>query len=151
MGTTKPWIPRTLARLRVWLAGSEDGQRLVRECSAKFFEEKCRACEKGIPVPRVLVVVRRLGRYPGVEVYREKGVNVWLEELVDSQDDPAIERLVDDLLVAQLPRNWKHLVDCRSDSIVFTGLTAERQMESLITLELLRELKAWKLLRESKA
>jgi len=95
--------------------------------------------------------VRRLGRYPGVEVYREKGVNVWLEELVDSQDDPAIERLVDDLLVAQLPRNWKHLVDCRSDSIVFTGLTAERQMESLITLELLRELKAWKLLRESKA
>jgi len=44
------------------------------------------------------------------------------------------------LLRAQLPKFWKHLVDCRCESMVFTGLTAERRLESVETLRLLSEL-----------
>src|SRR3972149_2088386 len=127
--TRGPTLPKTLGQLSVWLRDTDAGREILRRCYEQALEEKCSACEKGIPIPRVLVVLRRLGHYPGVEVYRETGVNLRLEELVDSEDDPAVELLIDDLLRAQLPQNWKHMVDCRCDSIVFTGLTAGRRID----------------------
>ena len=134
-------IPRYPGPLRRWLRDTVAGQTIVQEVAKDVLEKACRNCERLRPYPRVLVVVRRLGRHPGVEVYREKGITVRLEELVDSQDDAGLERLVENLLRAQLPRSWKHLVDCRSESMVFTELTATRRIESLETLKLLRELK----------
>ena len=138
--TKGPYIPRKLSSLRKWLIGSKDGSKVLRQAAMELLEEECRKCERRGPIPRVLVVVRRLGPLPGVEVYREQGVQVRLEELVDSCDDAALERLVDELLRAQLPKFWKHLVDCRCESMVFTGLTAERRLESVETLRLLNEL-----------
>lgn len=126
--TPRLYIPRKLGRLRAWLRDTEAGRELVRDATEGFLESECRTCQKRRPYPKVLVVVRRLGRHPGVEVFHEKGVTVRLEELVDSEDDKAMEILVEELLVHQLPRSWKTLVTCRSDSQVFTGLTAERKL-----------------------
>jgi len=75
-------------------------------------------------------------------VYYEPGILVRLEELVDSGDDAATERLADELLLAQLPKSWTHLIACRHDAIAFTGLSAERRIESLKTLLILKELEA---------
>ena len=135
-----PPIPRTLGRLRAWLRDTVAGREILKDAAIGLLEEECRKCERRGPVPRVLVVVRRLGPLPGVEVYREPGVHLRMEELVDSCDDAAVERLVDDLLRAQLPKYWKHLVDCRCESMVFSGLTATRRMDALEVLRLLNEL-----------
>ena len=138
--TEKPTFPATLAALRAWLRDTEEGRELLRETAKDVLENACRRCERRRPYPRVLAVARRLGAKPGVEVYYEEGISVRCEELMDSKDDPATEILCEDLLREQLPRSWKHLVDCRSDSQVFTGLTAERCIESLETLRIIKEL-----------
>lgn len=133
-------FPTTLAALRAWLTDSDVGRELLRETTKDFLENKCRECERLRPYPKVLAVVRRLGCKPGIEVFYEEGVTVRCEELLDSQDDKAMEILCEDLLRA-LPRSWKHLPDCRSDSQVFTGLTVDRQIESVETLRILDELR----------
>ena len=134
-------FPRTAGQLRRWLRDTVPGRTLVKELAKDFLEKECRRCERRRPYPRVLVVIRRLGYKPGAEVFYEKGITVRLEELVDSQGDASIELLVEKLLLAQLPRSWKHLPNCRSESMVFSGLTATRRIESLEILKLIRELK----------
>lgn len=133
----EPSFPLNPGQLLAWLRDTDVGRQLVREAASGFLEEECRKCQRLRPYPKVLAVVRRLGLKPGVEVFHERGVTVkCIElvdsqddlELVDSQDDPAIEILVEQLLVHQLSRSWKPLVECRSDSQVFTGLTAERKL-----------------------
>jgi len=106
MARTKdtPSFPRTERQLRAWLRDVPAGQQLVRDLASGVLEMECRRCERARPYPRVLVVIRRLGPLPGVEVFSERGVTVRLEELVDTQDDPVIEVLAEELLVAQLPR-----------------------------------------------
>ena len=141
MTLQQPTFPKTLAALRVWLRDTTKGRKLLRVAAKDFLENACRRCERRRPYPRVLTVARRLGPRLGVEVYYEEGVTVRCEELLDSKDDTAMEILCEDLLRAQLPKSWKHLVDCRSDSQVFTGLTAGQQIESLETLWILQELK----------
>ena len=88
MGRTpaKQRLPRTRGQLRAWLRGSQLGRSLLRELVEDVFEERCRACERGMitPRPKVLVVARRLGPLPGVEVYAERRAHVRLEELVDT-------------------------------------------------------------------
>ena len=138
----RPYIPRTLANLRQWLRDTNAGRELVRDATKGLLENECRACQNLVRCPKVLVVARRLGRFAGAEVYHEPGVQVRMEELVDSCDDKAIERLTDELLLAQLSKRWKHLVSCRRDSIAFTGLSAARRIESLETSRVLRELEA---------
>jgi len=90
------------------------------------------------------VVARRLGMHPGVEVFRESGVTVRMEELIDIPDDGSMGVLAERLLVAQLPRNWRHVPDCRlryRDSVTFRGITTEGAIEAIETL---RELKEWR-------
>lgn len=140
----EPTFPETPDALRAWLRDSEEGNDLLRVAAKDFLEDTCRRCERRQPYPRVLAVARRLGPRLGVEVFYEEGVTVRCEELLGSQDNKAMEILCEDLLRAQLPKSWKHLVDCRSDSRVFTGLTAGRQIESLETLWILKELKLCK-------
>ena len=124
----EPSFPRTPGQLLVWLRDTDRGRALIREAASGFLEEACRKCQRVRPYPKVLVVVRRLGFRPGAEVFYEKGVTVKCVELVDSEGDPATEILVEKLLIQQLPKPWKPLVACRSDSQVFTGLTAERKL-----------------------
>ena len=138
----EPTFPETPDALRAWLQDTDEGRELLRVAANDFLESACRRCERSQPYPRVLAVARRLGAKPGVEVYYEKGVTVRCEELLDSKDDPATEILCDDLLRAQLPRSWKHLVDCRSDSQVFTAVYAGRCIESRETLRILKELRS---------
>ena len=140
----RPTFPTTIRQLKAWLRDTTVGRALMVLLTSEALENKCRACENPqlATKPRVLVVVRRLGLHPGVEVYYENGVNVRLEELVDTKDDAAVEALADELLAVQLPRYWQHLqTSCRSQSMVFTGLTAERRTRSLEELRILRELK----------
>ena len=114
-----------------WLRDTDQGKAIIRELAPGFLEEACRKCQRLRPYSKVLAVVRLLGCRPGVEVFYERGVTVKCIELVDSQDDPATEILVEELLEHQLPRLWKPLVQCRSDSQVFTGLTAEWKLQMI--------------------
>jgi len=141
----KPTIPREKHPIRAWLKGTVAGRELLAELTEKYLENKCRACRSPYRrSPKVLVVARRLGHLPGVDVFSEPKVTVRLEELVDTYDDPVIECLGDELLVAQLPKTWKHLPGCRRHNTVFRGLTAERRLEALEMLRTLRELKDWR-------
>ncbi len=140
-------IPRSAGQLRAWLRDTETGHEILKEASRGFLEDECRKCQKLRPYPKVLVVVRRLGTRPGVEVFYEKGVSVRLEELVDSKDDKELEILVETLLVDQLPKSWKTLPDSpgyRRDSMVFTGLSAITQFVHSEDLKLIRELQEFK-------
>lgn len=116
----KSTLPSTVQGLRVWLKGSTEGKALLRELTDKAFEErveeKCRTCENMRPYPKVLVVLRRLGRHPGAEVYTEDGVSVRFLELPDVSSDEASGRLAEELIEVRLPRNWRHM----------TGLPAKR-------------------------
>ena len=136
MDQNEPSFPLNPDRLLIWLRDTDAGRAVVRKAASGFLEEECRKCQRVRPYPKVLVVVRRLGCKPGVEVFYERGVTIKCIELVDSEGDPAMEILVEELLVHQLPKSWKPLVTCRSDSEVFTGLTAERQLRFL-------ELRQW--------
>lgn len=138
--TRKPSVPRTPAQLAAWLRDTDAGRQVL----AEQLDERCRVClHAARPSPRVLVVVRRLGPLPGVEVFYERGVNVRLEELLDTHDDPVIEELAEELLIAQLPRLWKHLPSCRARTMPFTALTAERRLKAVEGICTLRELEAW--------
>lgn len=141
--STKITLPRTLRGLRPWLTQTDEGRALLASLTDECLEERCRACQEGwLAIPRVLVVLRRLGRYPGAEVYQTNGVTVRLEELVDTQDDAELERLADELLEVQLPRTWQSVAQYgRRKSMVFTSLSAERRIRSLEELETIRELK----------
>ena len=138
----KPMFPRTARQLRAWLRDTTIGRQLFRELAKDVLEEECRKCQRIRPYPKVLVVVRRLGTLPCVEVFREKGVTVRLEELVDTHEDAIIEilgtELTEKLLVAQLPKPWRHLPYCKSESRCFHGITAERRLKVLGDLEELR-------------
>lgn len=144
--TDLPWSD---ARTIAWLRDTKRGQTILRKASEKLVEQavkerleaECRTCQQLGSPPKVLVVVRRLGGWPGVEVFWEPGVMVRCEELVDSENDAELEVLCETLLRLQLPKPWKHLVDCRSDSMVFWGLSAEGRLEALDTLRVLREYK----------
>jgi hypothetical protein len=135
-------FPKNLAALRAWLRDTEAGRELLREAAKDVLENECRKCQRLRPYPKVLAVVRRLGFKPGVEIFHEKGVTVRCEELVDSKGESALEILCEDLLVAQLPKAWKHLPDCRSDSRVFRGLTVDQEIESRQTLYYIRAVEA---------
>ena len=91
-------------------------------------EEKCRACQSVRPYPKVLVVLRRLGRFPGAEVYAEEGVSVRFLEMPDVSSDGAIGRWVEELIEVKLPRNWRHLAGIpvkRISSEVFRGMSLD--------------------------
>ncbi len=134
----KTTCPRTAIQLRAWLRDTITGRQLFRELAKDVLEGECRKCQLIRPYPKALVVVRRLGPLPGVEVFREKGITVRLEELVDTRDDRVIEILAEELLEAQLPRPWKHLPHCRSESRCFHGVTAEQRLQALGDMEELR-------------
>ena len=137
-GSNKPTFPRTAIQLRAWFRDTDVGRQLFRELATDILEEKCHACQFIYGHPKVLVVVRRLGSLPGVEVFWGKGVTVRLEQLVDTRDDPALEILAEDLLEAQLPEKWKpmlHVPHHRAESLCFHGLTAGQRLKVLADLE----------------
>jgi len=144
----KQRIPQTLGRLRAWIRDTEAGREILREATSGLLEQKCRECQEATRRrPRVLVVARRLGRYAGVEVYAERGVTVRLEELIESHDDPAIERLLDDLLHWQLPKSWRPVLMRVPDRLAFMGVTADQRLETLENAAMFRD---WRnILREA--
>jgi len=138
-------FPRTPSDLARWLRQTQEGRSTFLKVAQGFLDEKCRQCEQAlITPPKVLVVVRRLGPLHGVEVFAERGVTVRLEELVDTHDDPVIERLADELLIVKLPRPWRHLPRGRSKSMAFSGWTAEQELQAIDMLRTLEELKQWR-------
>ena|GEM_PF-3352778 len=153
-----PVLPDTVPKLAAWLKGAAEGKKLLGELTEKTIkealEERCRKCEQAYRArPKVLVVVRRLGPKPGVEVYAERNVSVKMMELFDTHDDTKFEVVADEALAIMLPRSWKHLlpdhcpdVSLRQPtrSMVFTGATVERTIRSLQELRILRELGAWR-------
>lgn len=126
----KTTIPSTLRGLRAWLKGSKQGRALRRELTEKASEEKteakCRACQNIRPYPKCLIVLRRLGTFPGVEVYTEPGTSVRLLELPEVRGDtPEIERLIEDMTGLKLPKNWRHMLNLpvkRIRSEVYRGI-----------------------------
>lgn len=137
----KTEFPRTPLQLRAWLRDTETGRYLARQAARNILEEACRKCQKIRPYPRVLVVVRRLGPKPGVEVYSEKGVTIMTHELVDTHDDPASEVLAEELLALQVPKSWRFLLGMKPESRVFTGLEAEATIRAIQTMRTIRELR----------
>ena len=135
-----PRWPRSRGQMCAWLRDTDTGREILREAADSILEDACRKCHTVGPVPKVLVVARRLGRMPGVEVYHEKGVSVRLEELIDTRDDATTEILAEELLRLQLPRPWRHLLECRSQSEVFRGLAPDRVADGILTRRWLREL-----------
>ena len=133
--------PETAGRLRDWLLTTEWGRKIVQEAAKKFLEKECRKCEQRRPYPKVLVVARRLGLYPGFEVFQEPGVNVRMEEMIDTFGSADLELRAEELLIAKLPRPWKRLMDCNAryrDGEVFRGLGWD---DSDVMIQCLRELK----------
>lgn len=142
----KQSFPRTVRQLRAWLRDTPTGQQLVRELASQALERECRICERARPYPKVLVVTRQVGDLACVQVAAEKGVSVRVAELVDvPEDDPVIWQFAEDLLIAQLPRAWRHLgVKLMGGGVtVIKGLPAERRFRALSELRTLRELDAW--------
>jgi hypothetical protein len=120
------------------------GRRVLQETAKELQEEKCRACELAIHQrPKVLCVLRRLGDRPGVEVYAERGAQVRIEELVDTFGSPSLEIAAEEVLEAQLPRNWKHLANGKPESMVWRGLTPKQRLRALESVAWLNELKGW--------
>jgi len=145
----RPFIPRTPDSLYVWLKGSTAGREIVRKLITEDLEELCRRCQKEFkPNPRVLVVVRSLGRYPGAEVFHDRGVNLRVEELVATEDDTEGDLFAERLLLAQLPKGWSRWVGGlwarQSTSIAYTGQTVSQRIECLEVKRTLRELKEWR-------
>ncbi len=141
-------LPRTPSGLRSWLKGSEQGRALlaslIEEALEKTMEAKCRACENIRPYPKVLVVLRRLGRFPGADVYVEEGVSVRLVELPELSDGSEVMRLAEELLALRLPKSWRYLIGLpakRIQSEVFRGVSLEETLrygELLTDIESLR-------------
>ena len=153
--TYKSAFPRTIRQLRSWLKHTEDGQRFLDRLTKEALEKRCRQWQREHqPRPKVLIVLRRLGRYPGVEVYAEREVSILFHELVETENNPKLEILADEMLALQVPRSWRHLLpDYRFHDVslyqpvrgeVFRGLTIEYTLEALEELRTLRDLKAWR-------
>lgn len=143
----KPTFPRTAIQLRPWLRDTVIGRQLFQELVKEFLEEKCGECQFIYAHPKVLVVVRRLGPLPGVEVFWEKGVTVRIEELVDTHDDRVIEVLAEDVIELQLPKRWRHMLHVpsyRSESQCFHSQTAGQRLKVLGDLEDLRILREFR-------
>jgi hypothetical protein len=116
--------------LRAWLKGSVQGRELLGELTDKAFkegmEDKCRACENIRPYPKVLVVLRRLGRFPGAEVYAEEGVSIRFVEMPDVPSDGEIGTLVEELIEVSVPRSWRYMIGLPAKRIVrdvFRGMS----------------------------
>jgi hypothetical protein len=116
---------------------------MVRELAKELLEEKCQSCQQIRPFPKVLVVLRKLGRHVGAEVYAERGVLVRCLELPVVRDDSEIEPLVEQLIQAKLPKTWRHMTGLPSRQIqteVFRGLTPEKALHHAEMLGLIRRL-----------
>jgi ribosomal protein L36 len=136
-------LPRTVKGLRAWIKGTTEGRAILREMASELLEEKCRACQMIGRNQRVLVVLRRLGNYPGAEVYAEDGVTVRFVELPDIPDDGEFAGLTEQLIEVELPKNWKQMVSLparRIQSDVWRGITVERALERHEDLMLIRAL-----------
>ena len=148
--TRKTTLPSTVLGLRSWLKGSAEGKALLSELTQKAFEEreeaKCRACENMRPYPKVLVVLRRLGQFPGVEVHAEEGVSIRLLELPDVSSDGEIGKRVEELIETRLPRSWRHLSGLPAKRIareVFRGMSlveALRHVERGVALKEIQDI-----------
>jgi hypothetical protein len=140
-------FPRTKDQLRAWLKQTNDGKAILGALAEEALESRCRECQFALEHPtrpKVLVVVRRLERVFGVQVFQEKGVNLRVEEMLDTMDDPTLETLCEEELVSRLPVSWKGLVlGTVGAKVGYSGVTAERRLRSLRELEWLRELKAF--------
>ncbi len=145
--TQKDTLPSTSQGLRAWLKGSVEGKTLLSELTEEAFEErleeKCRSCQSIRPYPKVLVVLRRLGRFAGAEVYTEEGTTVRFLELPDvsEQNGAALEELIE----VSLPRNWRHMVGLPSKRIhseVFRGVALQEAFRHTERGVALKEIRA---------
>ncbi len=121
---------------------------MLAELAEKDFEErmetKCRSCENIRPYPKVLVVLRRLGQFPGAEVYTEDGVSVRFLEMPDASGDGEIGRLTEELIEVSLPKNWRHLVGLPAKRIfrdVFRGVSLAEWLRYTELREAIREIR----------
>lgn len=144
----KATLPQTALGLRAWLKGTVQGRELLgmltKEAIEEAQEEKCRACENIRPYPKVLVVLRRLGRFPGAQVYAEEGVTIRFLELPDVSAEGKIGILVEELIELRLPRNWRHLMDLSANRItiqVFRGMTLQESLQHTERAVALREIR----------
>ncbi len=107
-----------------WLKKTPDGRKLLQGIVAWALRRRL-AQER-----RVLIVLRRLGKYPGAEVYCEPGASVKVIELPDlPDDDPIIEPLIEGLIREKLPQSWRGMVELparRKSSEVFRAYPPER-------------------------
>ena len=125
--------------LRAWLRGSDEGRRLCAELASEAMEKRCRACQEIAACPKVLVVLRRLGLYPGAEVYAEKGCTVRMMEMPDVSEGG----LLDEWIESRLPRNWRHMTGLpsrRIDSEVFRGQSLQEVANYMGMAEAIREI-----------
>lgn len=130
---------RKIKNLKHWLQETTLGREIMTDLFEKAVEKRCRECQNRPLKPKTLVVLRRLGRHPGVEVFAEDGVNVKVIELPDFPDDIPAEELIR----SYLPKAWKSLVDIRARNIhsgVFRGISVEEALRFSIELDILREL-----------
>jgi len=145
MTRRSPSFPKTPRQLRAWLTQTDVGRAILGGLTDEALEKKCRECRftaEHPTRPKVLVVVRRLGPVPGVEVFAERGVNVRLEEMLDTRDNAVLEVLAEDELVSRLPVSWRGLVVGQGATLGFSATTGERRLRAVGELEVLRELKA---------
>jgi len=147
-------LPGTQQAVRAWLKGTEQGRALLARLTGEAFEEalnaKCRACENIRPYPRVLIVLRRLGNYPGSEAYVDEGVSVRLVELPEISDRAEADGLVEEWIAERVPKSWRHLVRLparRIHSEVFRGVSLA---ETLRYGELLDDIKTIKSMEDGK-
>lgn len=136
-------LPTSLRGLKAWLEGATQGRALLgiltAEALAKHLGERCRKCHNMRPYPKALIVLRRLGEYPGAEVYAEEGVLVRFVELPEMSDER-----VDEFIELRLPRNWRHLMGLpakRIHSDVFRGMTLQECLRHTERAVALREIR----------
>jgi len=141
-------LPNTLPCLRWRLKETQQGQALLglltKEAIEEEQEEKCRACQAIRPFPKVLVVLRRLGNYPGAEVYAEEGVSVRFLELPEMSAEGEIGKLAEEFIEVSVPRSWRHLVGLPAKRIrrdVFRGVSLSETVRYQEDAEAIREIR----------
>ncbi len=149
------YLPRTQAAVRAWLNGSTEGRSLLAALTREALEDvmlaKCEACQAMWPHPKtllkrgqfskVLVVLRRLGRFPGAEVYSEDGVVVRMLELPEMS--ACVEARAEELIAIRLPRTWRHMLALPAKRItcdVFRGISLTETLRYLEEQNALRDL-----------
>ncbi len=139
-GSNKPTFPRSLAALRKWLQDTDEGREVLTDAAKDFLESECRKCERRRPYPKVLVVGHIDDGKPCVEVYWEEGITVKTVELVNTEFGDV--SLAEELLRAQLPASWKHMLDTgrRSEMMTLKGLTVTSRINCLVKLGIIREI-----------